>query len=148
MTLEEKAEVYRSESGTVSSYFAEIANGRNTHYLFVPNEAITEKIADTNGLLVDLLELDYLPLELVKKIASGKIDYEVLAETDKVEYDKKFFIRDQPGFAYPMGQVDSPWREYVLQHFSNCFIRIGVNNPGRDEAKAIVNDLFQKEEQQ
>ena len=145
LTVEEKAEVYRSENKAVSSYLGDIFNGSNTHFVFVPSSAITEQIADGNGLLIDLLELDYMPIELVQRIAKGEIDYEVLDEAEKTAYDEKFFIREDPGFAYPTGRIESPWREYVLQHFSNCFIRIGVDNPGKKEAQDIVKDLFPKE---
>lgn len=147
LSFEEKAEVYCNESKATASFLGEVLSGSNTHYIFMPSQALTEPISEGQGLVVDLLELDYLPMELVNKINDGAIDCEIM--TDDVEldmYDKRFFLKEDPGFAYPMSEIDSPWREYLLQHFSNCFIRIGVDNPGKNQAKAIVEDIFRKEE--
>lgn len=145
-TKEDKAEILLSESKTVATILGDIFSGKNTHYCFLPTSAISESLDEGYGLIVDLLELDYLPLETVKKIASGEIDCKELLEPEKAKFDKRFYIKEHPGFAYPVSEMLSPWREYILQHFSNCFIRIGVDNPGRNEAKGIVESLFRKEE--
>lgn len=147
LTLEEKAEVYLSESKAAASFLGDILNGSNTHFIFIPNSAISEPMSEKQGLIVDLLELDYLPMELIKRIAAGEIDCQIMSEAETSVYDENFFLTEDPGFAYPMHGITSPWREYVLQHFSNCFIRIGVDNPGKNEAKGIVEALFRKEEQ-
>ena len=146
-THAEKLEVYQSESKSVSSFLEEMFNGGNTHYVFIPNQALSEQIPVGQGLVVDLLELDYFSIGLIEKIAGGDIDKKVLPDFEIFNYDKRFFITENEGYAYPMGKVNSPWCEYTLQHFSNCFIRIGVDNPGKNEAKSMVQTLFQKEEQ-
>ena len=146
LTFEEKAEVYLSESKAAAGFLGDILSGSNTHYIFIPNQALSEPISEDQGLIVDLLELDYFPTELVKKIADSKIDCKTMSDSEIAVYDERFFLREDPGFAYPIDGITSPWREYVLQHFSNCFVRIGVDNPGKKEAKGIVDILFQKEE--
>lgn len=147
LTFEEKAEVYLSESKAAASFLGDILSGSNTHYIFIPNQAISESLPEGQGLVVDLLELDYLPMELIKRIADGEIDCQIMSDTETAVYDETFFLKEDPGFAYPMHGITSPWREYVLQHFSNCFIRIGVDNPGKNEAKGIVEALFREEDQ-
>lgn len=146
LNSKEKAEVYRSDLKTVSNFLGGILTGSNTHYIFIPNQALSAAIPDVQGLIVDLLALDFFPLELVERIRKGAIDREIMSDAEIADYDKRFFLKENPGFAYPLPRVASPWREYLLQHFSNCFARIGVDNPGNNEAKAMVEGAFLMEE--
>lgn len=145
--IQEKTAIYKSEHKAVESFLGELFNGGNTHYVFVPQQALSEQISIGMGLVVDLLELDFFPIELVEKIADGEMDYRVLTAEEISIYDKRFILSENDGFAYPVGEIEHPWCEYVLQHFANCFIRIGVDNPGKKETKGIVDNLFQKEDQ-
>lgn len=144
-TLEEKLDVYRDDKKAISGVLEDIFNGANTHFVFVPKKALSDSTFVGQGLIVDLLELDYLSIELVKRIARGEIDVKVLDECEKTSFDERFFIKEYEGYAYPEGDIIPPWREYVLQHFSNCFIRIGVDNPGKSEVRGMVDTLVQKE---
>lgn len=145
LTFDEKAEVYLSESKAVANYLGDILTGSNSHFIFIPNQAISGALSELQGLVIDLLELDYLPMDIVKKIADGEIDCSIMSDSEIAVYHDRFFLSEDPGYAYPVGRIKSPWCEYVLQHFSNCFIRIGVNNPERNEAKGMIEALFQKE---
>ena len=142
ISREEKKEVYRSDSKAVAGFLGDVLSGSNTHYIFLPQEAFSDPVIESKGLIVDLLELDYLPMDTVSKIAAGEMDCMTMTAPEIAANDKLFFLREDPGFAYPVVRISSPWREYVLQHFSNCFIRIGVDNPGKSEAKNIVENLF------
>lgn len=146
MTFQEKIEIYLSEHKTIEGYLGDLFNGANSHYVFIPQQALSEHASVGMGLVVDLLEVDFYQMQLVKKLADGQIDNRVLSESEIAVYDKKFVLCENDGFAYPVGEVEHPWCEYILQHFSNCFIRIGVDNPGKKEAKGIVDNLFSKEE--
>lgn len=145
-TFQEKTAIYKSEHKAVEGFLGDLFNGGNTHYVFVPQQALSEQIPIGMGLVVDLLELDFFPMELVEKIADGDIDYRVLPKEEISIYDKRFILSENDGFVYPVGEIEHPWCEYVLQHFANCFIRIGVDNPGKKETKGLVDNLFQKED--
>lgn len=145
LTLDGMKGVYKSERKNVESFLGTLFAGGNTHYVFIPKHALSELLSVGQGLVVDLLELDYFSVELIKKIAEGKIDYGVLSDPDVSAYDGKFVLSETKGFAYPMGRVTHPWCEYILQHFSNCFIRIGVDNPEKSDVKCIVDDLIKEE---
>lgn len=147
LSRQEKGEVYLSNSKAVVSILETIFNGNHSHFVFIPETAISAPIQEKSGLIVDLLEVDYLSSELVKKIANADIDCKVLPSPDLEKYDKQFFLKEGIGFAYPAGEIVSPWREYVLQHFSNCFIRIGVDNPRKADIESMIKNLFQKENQ-
>ena len=146
-TRAEKTALYHDENKSIAAFLETIFNGGNSHYAFIPQQAISEDISAGRGLIVDLLELDYLSAELVERINNSSIDCKILSSSEIDTYDARFFLKEEPGFAYPLHRIASPWREYILQHFSSCFIRIGVDNPGKDDAKTIVEALFQTEEQ-
>lgn len=146
LTPDEKSAFYSEKPSVVGDHLGTLFSGANSHYVFVPAKALAESIPVGQGLIVDLLELDYFPIDWVAKIAAGQIDCRVLSEEDMSFYDNRFVLSENDGFSYPSGSINHPWREYVLQHFSNCFIRIGVNNPEKSEINGIVDTLLEKEE--
>ena len=46
---------------------------------------------------------------------------------------------DWPGYAMPEFDIVSPWIEYIMQRFSNAFIRIGVDGPQKEDVQSMVS---------
>lgn len=38
-------------------------------------------------------------------------------------------------------EVDSPWIEYIVQHFANAFTRVGVDNLSKEQIEETINTI-------
>ena len=96
-----------------------------------------------SSIVVDLKELDYLDLKQKDALLKNEIDNKNirLLEDDKNIFNKKFFIFDEPGYASVVDEVDSPWIEYIVQHFANAFTRIGVDNISKEQIEVAINTI-------
>lgn len=103
-------------------------SGGNTQFTFLPKNAF-EKEDAINDLVVDHQELDYMTLDELRAISDCEIDIknESLSTDMKDSLDKKFFLKDDPGYSMVEATMQSPWVEYLLQRFANTFIRVGVD---------------------
>lgn len=103
-------------------------SGGNTQFTFLPKKAFDKEVI-INDLVVDHQELDYMTLDELRAIVDCEIDIknESLATDMKDSLDKKFFLKDDPGYSMVEATMQSPWVEYLLQRFANTFIRVGVD---------------------
>lgn len=136
----------RENKKSISDYLKRIVNGQNTHYVYLPEETLKGNIK--NGVIVDLQEVDFLDIDTVTDLSKFLIDCknEYVSDEKKELYNQKFFIYDDPGYSVILCQIESPWIEYLMQHFSNSFIRIGVDNPSSKTIKKIIDCLVNEGE--
>lgn len=123
----------------LKEYIKKVSCGSITHYVHIPASGMELEIS-SDGLIIDLQELDYFPYNWVKNIENGELDitFPDLVETDRDEYDKVFHIIDKDGYAYHCTNIKSPWIEYILQRFTNLFARIGVDNLSDNQIDNIL----------
>lgn len=145
---EEKKAILHDENKNVSDTLLKIANGQMMHYIYVPETAYIENGNLDRGLIIDLQELEYISISDAERLANYEIDTQnkELSEEEKQYYNNRFFLLDQPGYAMPECDINSPWIEYIMQRFSNAFIRIGVDGPKRENVVSLVERASKQEE--
>lgn len=147
-----------------------ISQGDFHHYYFLPQDAYLNNGIKDEGIIVDLLEIDSLPVSDAKRLTEPyeksiildnipKLpDTEELAEI--VKDDNKFLLEttmqqiaehfrlmnsywliDESSFVDIEGTTKSPWCEHLMQRFSNAFIRIGLDNPTENHIKMIIGRI-------
>jgi len=62
-----------------------------------------------------------------------------LSEKDIQNYNVQFFLKDPPGYALAEFDISHPWIEYLMQRFSNAFIRIGVDGPQKEHIQIMLD---------
>lgn len=141
LKTKEKKTILQNETKSVTSSLLKIANGQMMHYIYVPENAYIKNAGINRGLIVDLQELEYISIKDAERLANCEIDIQNkdLSEIDKRRYDNCFFLMDWPGYAMPEFDIASPWIEYIMQRFSNAFIRIGVDGPQKEDVQSMVS---------
>ncbi len=149
LPVEVKKEILSNEKKSVSSFLLGIANGQTTHYAFVPESAYRDNKYVDNGLVVDLQELDRIDAQSIDIVCGYKMDSQnpLLSRAQIELYNNQFFLCDNPGYAVPDCDIKSPWIEYLMQRFSNSFIRIGVDGPQKADVQNLVDRACRGEEQ-
>lgn len=100
-----------------------------------------------NGLIVDVLDICCLDIKHKENIEQGNYNYETLdtqSEQTDLNLNDLFFLTepgDSVNIAY---KIDSPWIEYIMQHFSTAFIRIGVDVASDDAIKEFCETIMKE----
>lgn len=142
ISTDEKKLILQEQIKDVKSAMINIANGQNSYYVYIPPEAIDNNVQ--YGIVVDLQQLDYFDMDIMKDLSECSIDIKNRdLNKEKIElYDKRFFLSDSPGYSIALCNMKSPWIEYLMQHFSNLFARIGVDNPSKEDISAIIDSIL------
>ena len=94
----------------------------------------------TDGMVVDLFDILALSMELKIPIESGEYTRDTMPE----KYRHLFCFDSDEQKVHVQSIVSSPYVEYIMQHFSNAFVRIGVDNASESQiqqfCEAIVNE--------
>lgn len=106
-----------------------------------------EKQDLTSGLIVDVLDICCLDIKHKENIEQGNYNYETLndqSEQTDINLSELFFL-SEPGDSVNIAyKIDSPWIEYIMQHFSTAFIRIGVDVASDDEIKKFCKTIMKE----
>ena len=121
----------------------EIADGKNTHLCFIPRDAYNNDMCFSDGLIVDLEEIDCFTTEVKEMIEDYRIDKLELSRTDYEKWNKVFCLSEEPGYVIVDACLKSPWIEYLMQKFSYSFTRIGVDNMQKEHAQEFVTNWLQ-----
>jgi len=118
-----------------------IANGTVMHYAFIPEDAYLKNSCIHKGLIVDLQELEYISLEVAEVLSKCEMDIENinLSKKNIETYNNQFCLKDPPGYALAECDIYPPWIEYLMQRFSNAFIRIGVDGPQKEHIQIMLD---------
>ena len=98
----------------------------------------------TLGLIVDVTDICCLDIADKECIENGEYNFDALSDlsVEKAEYlNSTFYLAspdDSVNIAY---QIDSPWIEFIMQHFSTAFIRIGVEVASDDTIAKFCEDI-------
>ena len=139
--------ILQNESKSVASSLLKIANGQMMHYIYVPENAYIKDGSIDRGLIIDLQELEYISIRDAERLVNCEIDIQSkdLSEVDKQRYNNCFFLMDWPGYAMAEYDIASPWTEYIMQRFSNAFIRIGVDGPQKEDVQSMVSRVSKQD---
>lgn len=141
-SLKNKKEILKDIKKTAVNYVSDIANGKYTHFVYIPPVGVEDQIR--NGLIIDLQELDYFDIETVKDLVNCDIDIQNsnLDNEKKILYNEKFILDKDPGYSIMLCETISPWTEYMMQRFSNVFTRIGVENPSKENISLMIDEII------
>lgn len=147
LELGDKKAILQNESKSVASSLLKIANGQMMHYIYVPENAYIKDGSIDRGLIIDLQELEYISIRDAERLVNCEIDIQSkdLSEVDKQRYNNCFFLMDWPGYAMAEYDIASPLTEYIMQRFSNAFIRIGVDGPQKEDVQSMVSRVSKQD---
>lgn len=147
LELGDKKAILQNESKSVASSLLKISNGQMMHYIYVPENAYIKDGSIDRGLIIDLQELEYISIRDAERLVNCEIDIQSkdLSEVDKQRYNNCFFLMDWPGYAMAEYDIASPWTEYIMQRFSNAFIRIGVDGPQKEDVQSMVSRVSKQD---
>lgn len=148
LSIDDKKSILLKEKNSVNNYILDISNRKISQYVYLPITAYCNEKLAPNGLIVDLHELDRFDIDTAKTIANCNMDIKSneMTATEKQKYNKQFLLLDAPGYAIAECVIESPWIEYLMQHFGNSFTRIGVDNPQKTEIKVLIDKICEEEE--
>ena len=140
--FEERKILLQDNKKNLERTISDISNGKHSHFSYIPENALNSNIQ--HGLIVDLQEVDYFDMNTVNDLINCAIDNEnlTLDKKTKEKYNNKFSLDIEPGYAIALCVVKSPWIEYLLQHFSNSFARIGVDNPDISSINQMLTTII------
>lgn len=142
LTDEQKKAIFKDNLKSISSTITDIAKCKYMHYAYIPSNGIANGFP--NGIVVDLQELDYFDFEMTKDLELFIIDNNssLLSQEKQIRYNEKFVLDKEPGYAMEWSKIESPWVEYLMQRFSNVFIRIGVDNPSNRDFESMIDEII------
>lgn len=122
-------------------------NGAFPKYCFVPKNSYSDVKSVTKGIVIDLQDIYQYNMDYKSRINNSEIDCQLIKDTSEREkLNKLFFFEKEDDFVIVEGILQSPWIEYVLQHFSNAFGRIGVENATQEEMEDFVEGFFEEDQ--
>lgn len=91
----------------------------------------------TNGLVVDLFDIIALSMDIRSSIESGEYTSEAIPE----ELQQLFYIDSAEQHVHVESIISSPYIEYIMQRFSNAFVRIGVENASDTQIQRFCEEI-------
>lgn len=130
-----KKKFLQSETKTLKRRLKELQNGKSLKYCFVPRKSyVPGGESSVDGLVVDLYDIQQIDAAHRKQIENGAYDYVCIhSQKERECLNRIFYFDTEEDYVINLYQIQSPWIEYVLQHFANAFTRIGVDNASESE---------------
>lgn len=142
----EKKEFLIKNKKIVQSKLKALYNSSFPKFAFIPEKAYSSGTSNVEGLVVDLQDVIQLDIKVKEPILDYKYDYTLQKSQEMRDYiNKYFFFESESDFVIAESVVNSPWIEYVLQMFSNSFIRIGVDNALEYEIEDYCTRIFMED---
>jgi len=144
MTDEERKHEILSNTKPAEEFLDRINKGEVIHYYFLPSDAYEMNGNMSDGLIVDLEEIEMLNVDDARMIQSPGIDYILLptvCATERERLTNLFWLETENDFVLLVDNISSPWVEHLMQRFSYAFIRVGVNGPTKDDFSRIVKSI-------
>lgn len=133
----------KSDSNPVVEFLSRVGRGEVLHYYYLPQTAYQKNEVRHKGLIVDLQEIGHVTLSDALKIQTTGIDYLALPEDPLLRERLKsnFWLESEDDFIAIEGNIESPWREHLMQRFSHGFIRIGLDGATKTDYENLICDI-------
>lgn len=140
LSKEGKKEIAKANKKNIINYLKKVSKGEIIHFYFLPESAYEKNDVKDNGLVVDLQEIETLSVQDAEMLKKSGIDYMELPEEQKERerLTKQYWLNTNNDFAIILNSIDSPWREHLMQRFSNGFIRIGIDGATEEDFQKIA----------
>lgn len=128
----------------IVNFLEKISNGEIMHFYYLPQESYRKGGARSKGLIIDLQEIEILPLKDVETLQSPGIDYLVLPNQtadEQKRLKKHYWLNNEDDFVASDGIISSPWREHLMQRFSHGFVRIGIDGATKEDYSQLANTI-------
>ena len=143
MTKAARTAAIRAKRKPIVEYLKKIGKGEIVHYYYLPEAAFTGNNVRNDGLIIDLQEIGSIPLNEAKQIINPGIDFLTLPEFRSVRDRLKalYWLENETDFVTVAGAIASPWREHLMQRFSNSFILIGLDGATDDDYRFLSDRI-------
>lgn len=144
MENEDRLKAIRKDSKPIKNFLKDVTRGRIFHYYYLPEDSYLKNGKKNSGLIIDLQEIDSIPLDDISKIKSPGIDKLILSiyePEERLRLEKKYFLERDDDFVAIEGMVVPPWREHLMQKFSQDFIRIGIDGATEDDFEQLIKKI-------
>lgn len=134
--------VVKQDASPLKKVLKDITDGKQFHYYFLPRYSYVEGENKPGGLIVDFQEINWLNIDDVRNIVNPGIDNLILSEysiEQQENYCKTFWLENDDDYVPYLGRIFSPWREHLMQRFSYCFARIGLQDVTDKDYSGIVD---------
>jgi hypothetical protein len=98
------------------------------------------------GLIVDLQDVIPCSKEDGEEIIENRYDGKVLTDEERTKVNERFFLESSDDFVTIIGEIKSPWIEWLLQKFGLSFMRIGVDDIKKDDVVEYFLKTIEKSE--
>lgn len=143
MSDEQIKKAIKSDTNPVVEFLSRVGRGEILHYYYLPQTAYRKNEVRHKGLIVDLQEIGHVTLSDALRIQTIGIDYLTLPEdpllTEHLKSD--FWLESEDDFVAIEGNIESPWREHLMQRFSHGFIRIGLDGATKEDYENLICDI-------
>lgn len=144
MSNEQRKVAIRTDKRPIINFLEKVSKGEIMHFYYLPQEAYRKDGAKSKGLIIDLQEIEILPLKDVEMLRSPGIDYLVLpnqAADEQERLKKHYWLNNEDDFVASDGIISSPWREHLMQRFSHGFVRIGIDGATIEDYSQLANTI-------
>lgn len=144
MDDEKRKQAIRSDIKPAIHFLDKVGKGEIVHYYFLPQNSYCSNGDKCSGLIVDLQEIEVLPIEDAERIQSPGIDYMLLPTMNSDEQKRlkeHYWLESEDDYVIEYETINSPWIEHLMQRFSHGFIRIGVDGATNDDYLRLANDI-------
>ncbi len=141
---EQRRLIIHQDETTASKFLTKIGKGDIYHYYFLPEKAFSESFQNDAGIIIDLQEIGVLSMEDASEIENFGVDNLYLdnfSEETQKRFKKTFWLDTTDDFVLIEGNISSPWREHLMQRFSHCFARIGLDSATKSDYEKIINKI-------
>lgn len=144
LSIQEKKRVLKDEKINLKKILSDLQNGANRKYCFIPEKAYNcNTNSSVNGIIVDIYDIHQVPILYKEKIENGVYDYQVINNSkEREELNRHFYFQDSEDYIINIYEITSPWIEYLMQHFSHAFSRIGVDNASSEEIEIYCDKIM------
>lgn len=141
----EKREKYVLDNlKAVKKQMKEINIGKYAHLYYLPKAAYMDEGKMSEGLVVDLQEIEAISIEEAECLQKGQIDMKFDKFHSRDQYSRFCWLEKDGDFTAIDGQIRSPWCEHLMQRFSNSFIRIGIDGPSDKDFDILTEGFGEK----
>jgi len=142
LTNAELATLIRLNNKSFEKYSTECIKNKLPDFYFLPVVSL-ENGDDGQGYVVLLRMIYSIPSELAKAVANGltSAEYEKQAQVNPA-WAGKLSMLDEEDFAMPVGQLESPHLEHLMQKFSILYTRIGLEDIPDQVVGKVYNSVI------
>lgn len=144
ISSEQRKRTIHSDEDVAAKFLNKIGKGEIFHYYFLPQKAFTQNGKTDSGIIVDLQEICTLSLDDAYEIERFGIDnlyLDKFSEEKQERLKKIFWLDSSDDYVLIEGNISSPWREHLMQRFSHCFARIGLDGATKSDYEKIINNI-------